>query len=64
MVHCKDSFVNVRSRGADGSGDSDCTEQLQQAVDEAAALGATLFFPRSVYVAGTLVAWCRAYATA
>ncbi len=49
------SCVTVTDFGAIGNGSTVCTTEIQRALDHAAQIGGTVFFPEGTYVTGTLV---------
>lgn len=50
----KDGLVNVLDYDVDMSGNAFCTEQIQKAIDETAAKGGVLYFPKGIYRTGQL----------
>lgn len=46
--------VDIRSYGVENDGQNTQTELIQKAIDEAAAIGKTLVFPKGIYTAGQI----------
>ena len=48
------TFVNIKDYDIDSTGNTLCTEKIQQAIDETAKKGGVLYFPKGIYRTGQL----------